>query len=239
MKKKVIGILMCGIIILLLTGCGRMSKDEMLKSAEILEINELRNEMTENLSRAKSEYNNKVYKCTDYVYSIENDYIYLGPDNIKVYLSTEEMNKLSRGQKISIVGKLENLNLETEEDIMGLGEFTEYNIYGTMKNAYLIDETFEIEGTISINNKNNWYCHLINSLDEKYYLEDNILEENKNFDDESKTIINGVEIYDKDVVKIKGKIINNRISGVSSETFSTLSKDTYTIKDIDSIELVK
>ena len=47
------------------------------------------------------------------------------------------------------------------------------------------------------------------------------------------------KIYDEDVVKIEGKIINNRVSGISSETFSTDSKDTFTIKDIESIELIK
>lgn len=237
--KKILLCLLCGVLLFGVTGCGKLSKDEMLKSAEILEITKLRSKMLENLSRAKSDYNNKVYKYTDYIYSIKDDYIYLGADNIKVYLSAEEINKLSRGQQISIVGKLENLSLETEEDIMGLGEFTEYNIHGTMKNAYLVDETFKIEGTISINSKNNWHCRLITFSDEKYYLEDNILEDNRNFDDEYKTIINGVEIYDEDVVKIEGKIINNRVSGISSETFSTDSKDTFTIKDIESIELIK
>lgn len=238
MKKVILTFIFCGITILGLTGCGKISKDEMLENAETLKITELRSEMYENSSRAKSEYNNKVYKYIDYIYSIEDDYIYLGADNIKVYLSEEAINKLSTGQQISIVGKLTNLNLETQEETMGLGEFTRYDIYGIMKNAYLIDETFKIEGTISINNKNDWNCCLITSSGEKYYLEDNISEKNRNFDDKNNIILNGVEIFDGNTIAIEGQIINNRISGMTSETFSTNSKDTFTIKDIKSVELI-
>ena len=46
MKKVILTFIFCGITILGLTGCGKISKDEMLENAETLKITELVNKIT-------------------------------------------------------------------------------------------------------------------------------------------------------------------------------------------------
>ena len=117
MKKKLLSILLIGIMIIGLTGCGTDNKEtnsnsieNMIKKAEILDWEDVHSIIDKN--RAKSEdYENKLYIYTAKVYSIQEEYCNLEYNNtIQAYLDKETLKSLNRNDVITIIGKLTDLN---------------------------------------------------------------------------------------------------------------------------------
>ena len=115
MKKKIVNILLIGTIIIGLTGC-MLSKnitqnnEKMIEDAEILDWEEVYSIINENGAKAE-DYENKLYVYTAEVYSIDENFCYLNYNNtIQVELDKETLKSLNKGDVITVVGKLTNLN---------------------------------------------------------------------------------------------------------------------------------
>lgn len=114
MKKKVLSILLIGILVIGLTGCGAkntsLDVDQMIKEAEILDWENVHSIIDKNGAKAE-DYENKIYVYTAKVYSIQEEYCNLEYNNtIQAYLDKETLKTLNRNDEITIVGKLTDLN---------------------------------------------------------------------------------------------------------------------------------
>lgn len=109
MRKKILSILLIGILFIGLTGCGKNSSsnvENMIKDAEILNWKEVYDIVLKNGAKAE-DYENKLYVYTAEVYSISEDYCQLEFNNpINAYLDKETLKSLNKGDVITVVGKL-------------------------------------------------------------------------------------------------------------------------------------
>ncbi len=119
MKKKILNILLIGVLILGLTGCGKSKNSDvenetnnienMIKTAEILNWNEVYHIVQENGAKAE-DYENKLYVYTGEVYSIEGNYCQLEFTNpIYAYLDKETLKSLNKGDVITVIGTMVNV----------------------------------------------------------------------------------------------------------------------------------
>lgn len=117
MKKKVIFILL--IVVAVIVGISFNNKKDipkMIKEAEILDLDKVRSIVSDNGAK-KEDYEGKMYIYTGEVSSIEEDYCSLGDNNkIDVYLDTEILKSLKKGDKITVIGKLYNIDSLPELD---------------------------------------------------------------------------------------------------------------------------
>lgn len=148
--KRALSIALVLALCLSLCACGSMqktpSKESFLDAATSCDFTTLYNDQVENPARAKS-YCGQIYKVTGYIESISEDSAIIVPIdtpfdglmaavNIKVYFSNEDMLQLSRFAAINFVGKV--------EEIAGIYA----NVIITMKEAFYIDDTIELSGTV-------------------------------------------------------------------------------------------
>lgn len=109
----------------------KISKEEMLNQAIELDYTTINNEKFDNIARATEKYVGKIFTYTATVTDISTDHCFIFEElpngrhikPVEVYLSTEDLTKISKGDNITIVGKLDKLD-------MGM------NL--TIKQAYLI-----------------------------------------------------------------------------------------------------
>ena len=149
MKKIILLTLLCGTLILGLTGCG-MSKDNMLKDAKELDLEELVQDIENNVISAEEKYKEKIFKITATVDSIDKDeipmtIIGMPMGAIKVSLSKNDIKNISKGQTIDIVGKIKNISEDKIE----------------IKNAFLVNDKYTISGIVNIPARR----HLVNFVD--------------------------------------------------------------------------
>lgn len=116
------------------------TKEEMIDMA--IEIDNYEKAMKENLLRAKEKYIGNVYFVTGRVHDIDDEGVWVG--NFKVSLPAEDIIRLDFGQKVTVVGKVESLSSEVSND--GFFQTTIYS--GEMSNGYLVQDTFELSGSI-------------------------------------------------------------------------------------------
>lgn len=113
MKKRLISIIIIGIMIIGLTGCGIANKnsvDNMVKEADILDWEDVSKTVRDNGAKAE-DYNDKLYIYTGEVYSIEEDYCQLEYTNpIMVYLDKETLKSLNKGDIITVVGTMKDVS---------------------------------------------------------------------------------------------------------------------------------
>ncbi len=160
--KKAISLLLAFVVCLFLCACGGandapsttetpqtptetneqadsiMTKEEMLESAEEVSLSQLNDDSSSNFSDAKQRYCGKILKLQGEVkgFSQDGDFVSLtcgGDFDVIVYMSSEEMSTLKRGQQIIVVGQM-------AEELDGY-------LY-QMPLAYLVQDRFEVTGTV-------------------------------------------------------------------------------------------
>ena len=137
--KKIISLLLVLAIVSGLCACGsnsKMSKDEMLKQTEEVNLREMLVEMDSNINRAKTNYDNKVVSVADVkIANVSSNYVTTGIGYdisgidvsmlvIDMYLSDEDMTKVNKYDEVSVVGVLK---IMTDRSI-------------ELHNAYLIED---------------------------------------------------------------------------------------------------
>ena len=74
MKKKIILGILVVISLFIITGCGTVSKEKMIKESHELALNTFISEWNENKNNAKNKYIGNIYKIQADVISIEDNY---------------------------------------------------------------------------------------------------------------------------------------------------------------------
>ena len=202
-----------------------MSKDEMLEIAvEGLDGYNFYQAISNNILKARNEYEGHVYEVFDCIRSIEEDHVVLGMRQgnlkLKVYLPVEELIKLDKGQYIKVVGLLENIG---EEQDMSF-------VYGTgdMYTAYLLSDTVEYSMVIdqleyAADNDGTMFTYA--TIEGKPNAERLIA-----FDDETR-----LTLKKGDVVKLRGRQFYNESSMWPSKTSSS-GKLVFELRDVTVLE---
>lgn len=121
-----------------------LTKEEMLACA--VEIDDYASEMAENKLRAEEKYIGNVFYVTGGVSNIQSDCVDVG--DFTVSLPTEEIIQLSSGQRITVVGRIDSLTAEESQEMYDGWSFTNTTYHGVMSNAYFVNDTYELSGTL-------------------------------------------------------------------------------------------
>jgi len=122
---------------------GSMTKEEMLEVAEVVDVVEVSDAVNSNIVSAKQTYCGKVLEVQSSAFEIEEDRIDIG--HFIVYLPEEDIAKIQKNQRITVVGKT-NDDIQTETSIALGGEIELKNF--VMEEAYLVTDRYEFTGTI-------------------------------------------------------------------------------------------
>ena len=207
MKKKIILGILVVISLFIITGCGTVSKEKMIKESHELALNTFISEWNENKNNAKNKYIGNIYKIQADVISIEDNYAkmaiygieeanYDNYDYMKVYFNNDDLSSLKSFTKINFVGKITNI-----DDSDGL--------VIDIKNAFYINDNIKINGYLTTTSSGDVallceeigdeeiYYHLLNvkgySTMRKVYLKDEWRD-----DGTTVTILGKVKYNDKD-----------------------------------------
>lgn len=91
---------------------GKMSKEEMLAIAETLTEEQIYQAFDVNEKNAKDKYIGNIYKYTGIVKEVGNDFVALDDTTThqgaykKIYLSENELKAVSKGQSITVIGRI-------------------------------------------------------------------------------------------------------------------------------------
>lgn len=200
--KKTIALLMAAMLCIALTACGNknietgkiententpeptenaeiISKEEMLEKA--VEIDDYSSEMVANIVRAEAKYVGNIYYVTGLVNDITKDHLNVG--DFTVYLPTEDILKLSTGQKITVVGRIDSIGLEESGDPFG-GSFKQCAL--VMKNAYFVTDITEVTGYVT------FYYMMLMDIDGR----------NHNRDGNPEAWVAGLDLTDDNVIEV-------------------------------------
>ncbi len=241
--KKIIALILAIIMCLSLTACGsKMSKEEMLEVA--VEIGNYRKELNENQLRAQEKYVGNIYLITGYVSDLTPESIKI--DGFTITLSEEDIIKLENKQKVTIVGKVDSLEIVENEEMLGGSNYNIPEPHGIMSNAYVVEDKFDVSGMLlfryvpsilsngkthgNFGEEEHWEVG-IDTIDNNSYIVD--------YDMTDEIPVKHVIGKDIDTVTISGKEFNNeaRIT-VSAKVFyqSTYGIDAdYYLKDVEVI----
>ncbi|MBE7015621.1 MAG: hypothetical protein E7417_02225 [Ruminococcaceae bacterium] len=153
--KKIFSLLLASMMIFSLCACGQPTKENLLMEAENVSASDIQNDSINNIVQAKQKYCNKTLLLSGCVRNIKENHIELAQAYstnyiIDVYLSTDELATLKRGQSITVVGITTDKIIEDAEN---MAEFTfNYNHY-QMPTAYLVNDTVELIGVLKGLNK--------------------------------------------------------------------------------------
>ena len=165
--KKALSLLLALVLCLSLCACGgadeknntnknpettTMSKEDMLAAAEVVTPSQITQDTKSNIAKAKQLYCGKILEITGVVAAVKENYVEIGVDTsvagavIDVYLPAEELLLLESRQKVTIVGKTNDVTSETTSSgPMGM-EWVKTHF--TMPEAYLVNDTFEVSGKL-------------------------------------------------------------------------------------------
>lgn len=229
--KKIYGGLLLVIIIILLTGCNNISKEDMINKSTKLDLHTLTSDLDSNYKNAKEKYENNIYSITAGVISVEEKYAKIElytmddvDDYLEVHFNDSDLNQLKAGQKIEFVGKIKNITKK--------GEYENYII--NISNAYYLTDVVEISGIIEAHyGLNTCSLSLINYWGDEDNDEYTTYELDKviSYGSCYKTKIKGTELKDGDNITIKGKVIET--------DNDTADDDDWTITEIESIKVKK
>lgn len=145
--KKILLLILTAALMLSLAACGgkssSMTKEEMLEVAEVVSVDEVSDAVNSNIVNAKQTYCGKVLEVQSTAFEIEEDRIDIG--HFIVYLPEEDIAKIQKNQRITVVGKT-NDDIQTETS-MALGGEVELKNF-VMEEAYLVTDRYEFTGTI-------------------------------------------------------------------------------------------
>ena len=136
------------IIIVIIAIPKEMTKDKMLEVAQELDFGQLNEEIDDNIVRVKEKYEGNIYKYSSYIEEIYADYVEIG--GFKVYLTKDELKMLNKGEKITIVGKVNKIDIDENYNTRTIGTISDCKFVGEMKNAYFVDKTFTITGNFRV-----------------------------------------------------------------------------------------
>lgn len=116
------------------------TKDELLSSSEEISFTEFNNLTLDNIAKAKMQYCSKDVIVTGYARDIEADCVILTPFSggqvlIDIHLPLEELVTLENGQKVTIVGHLDDEVEEREEKVGQYSFFYEQQPYSPGKSV--------------------------------------------------------------------------------------------------------
>ncbi len=122
----------------------QMTKEEMLAVAQ--DIGEdFDKDFQANPVSAEAKYLGNIYYVTGIVNNIESDRVGVG--SFTVHLPKEEIMTLTKGQWITIVGKIDSVEKKPDVYYPDI-----YFWYGTMINAYFVTDRFTVEGYLDDKN---------------------------------------------------------------------------------------
>lgn len=161
MKKKLLGILFCGILLFGLTGCG-VSKEEMIKQSTKLTFQVLEADIISDLEMAKEKYIGNVYEISTGVifksdeYAKMSNYQTLYTDVLEVHFSNKtDLEKLELHNKVTIVGRITEItkNVNNNFDVK-------------IEDAFYISNVIEITGNFhthydGMDDRNNGNCGFV------------------------------------------------------------------------------
>lgn len=148
MKKRVLLFMLCGLLLLGITGCGNdkydsLTKEEMLRIAQDItgkgedntnKTNSFFIDLSNNNAKAE-EQKGKVYIMDDDISKIEKDYFEFdyGMVKVRIYLPTSSLAELSNDEHIKIIGQLTDI-IKEEQLVAGM----KYNdTIFVFKNCYI------------------------------------------------------------------------------------------------------
>lgn len=224
--KKIISLFLAVIMCFALAACGSkgISKEEML--AQAVEIDDYRSEMMGNFARAEEKYVGNIYYITGHVSDITGETLEVG--DFTVNLPKEDIMKVTTGQRIKIVGKIDSISYEQVPNEYGF----EHQCKGVMSNAYFVTDILEITGTLRfyyttlrdidgrVHNRNGnpdaWLIGL-DLTDDSYLTVDYSLEESIPVNhisgkDITSVQFGGKDLTDKTEITVSGKVFyeNNK-----------------------------
>lgn len=156
--KKALSLVLALVLCLSLCACSsnndnskdkKMSKEEMLASAQAVTAQQIAAE-SQNIAKAKQLYCGKIIELTGFIFQIEADFVAVSTGGTysgiltDVYLPAEELVHLEPGQKIVVVGLMDE-NVETRPFVVAGSQFNHRHF--TMKQAYLIQSTYKMTVT--------------------------------------------------------------------------------------------
>ena len=173
--KKLLILFMVAMMTISLVACGEettsaesnetnasVTKEEILENASELNIAELKSSMMENQVKAQETFVGNSYTYAGYVLTVENDYAQIGLADTEyyftVYLSKDDLVKLSRDELVTVVGTISDLNSKTKKIEYTGGSYEKSVIIGTMQNAWLVNNTFELTGTLRMFENSFYYA---------------------------------------------------------------------------------
>ncbi len=162
--KRTLSIILALLMCLSLCACGsdngksntnnnpEMSKEDMLAAAEVVTPSQITQDTKSNIAKAKQLYCGKILEVTGVVAAVKENYVEIGVDTsvagavIDVYLPTEELLLLESRQKVTIVGRTNDVTSETTSSGPAGVEWVKTHF--TMPEAYLVNDTFEVSGKL-------------------------------------------------------------------------------------------
>ena len=143
MKKIVKSLLLCMIIMILLTGCGKKSKEFVLKNSTKWDLKQFSEELYNNKVNTIDKYENKYYSVVGVVAEIEKNrialYDSLSGSLFVINLSKEDIKKITKEQEVEVAGKLTNIS-DCNRDSSNLYDLDVNN--GLLEDAYLVNDEF-------------------------------------------------------------------------------------------------
>lgn len=199
-----------------------MNKEEMISLGKNIDLNKIGEDIKNNIVTAREKYKNQIVMTEGIVEEINYNGIVLSafsriqdeyvvdrynldikPTKVIANIDKEDINKISNGQIITIVGKIDDVSNDKR-----------YNNCITMKKAYVYKDTTIVKGDVSIPTthflykntiyKSEWSCKIAG-----YDVTDFATE--KNFDNEGDSIIKDIPVYDGKVVEMEAKVIDNKV----------------------------
>lgn len=205
-----------------------ISIQEELKVEKELDFKLLNEEVDHNLARVKEKYEGEIYKYSFYIEEINADYVELGA--FKVYLKKDELRTLNKGEKITIVGKVNKIDINENYKTRTIGKYTDCKFIGEMKNAYFVDNTFTITGNFRITD---------NSIKSKGYRDYNIKTINEEYTHTNESLPEACYYFEKNYFNNNEITEGDKIQIIGTPTLFTVQGYTsIEIKDIQSINKI-
>lgn len=160
MKRKGLLFLVVIVGIFIITGCGKISKEDLIKKADKISYFEMTENIYDNFHNAKNKYEGKSVNFAILVDDIGNNYItnYLSNGavsigEIKIYMDDESLSKIKKNKMINIVGKIDSINKDSKSG----------DINVIIKNGFYISNEVEITGIANYCPGYDGYCLEIDS----------------------------------------------------------------------------
>lgn len=200
-----------------------ITKDEMLETAENLDIEVIYKAVSVNKVRAEEKYLGNTYVIKGIVKEIGNNYvdITMTGGTIRTYLPTDDIKLLSTMEWVEIVGEISVVDYYID----GNDPWSSDGMGVEMTPAYIANNIYTVEGKVSMRyrlsvgtggsynyhtgEKDSWELMITGSDGIEYHLEDAVPVEHVLGENIDSVIISGEEVKDGDTIAISGELFNN------------------------------